>query len=274
MVLAVVFSSFANRFYVKAAQKNGGVAPAEERLPPAMVGAIAIPIGMFWFAWTAVPTSIHWISPVMAGAPFGFGLTLIFLAITNYLIDAYTIFAASVLAANTVLRSLFGAAFPLFTKDMYDALGVNWASSIPAFLALACVPAPFILYKYGSAIRKRCVYAAQAEAAMNEIRAKTAAVAPDDDEPILSIDSESLRSSVEQQQKERPKFEAIRPAVKARTESAGRMSLSLKRTRSGSMAEAAKYDASPYDIDRVNTHDNVTGLELGLTRTKTRETRA
>lgn len=33
----------------------------------------------------------------------------------NYLIDSYVIYAASALAANSVLRSLFGAAFPLFT---------------------------------------------------------------------------------------------------------------------------------------------------------------
>lgn len=83
----------------------------------------------------------------MAGAPFGFGMVLIFLGIMNYLIDSYTIFAASVLAANSVLRSLFGAAFPLFTTQMYDALGIHWASSIPAFLALICVPFPFLFYK-------------------------------------------------------------------------------------------------------------------------------
>jgi hypothetical protein len=45
------------------------------------------------------------------------------LGVMNYLIDAYTIFAASVLAANSVLRSCFGAAFPLFTTQMYASLG-------------------------------------------------------------------------------------------------------------------------------------------------------
>ncbi|KAI4151228.1 MAG: hypothetical protein LQ340_003613, partial [Diploschistes diacapsis] len=73
----------------------------------------------------------------------------------NYLIDAYTIYAASVLAANSVLRSLFGFAFPLFTNQMYTRLGIHWASSVPAFLALACVPAPFLFYRYGGAIRRR-----------------------------------------------------------------------------------------------------------------------
>jgi hypothetical protein len=100
----------------------------------------------------------------MAGAPFGFGMVLVFLSIMNYLIDAYLIYAASVLAANSVLRSLFGAAFPLFTSYMYADLGIHWASSIPAFLALACVPFPFLFYKYGAAIRMRCKFAAEAAA--------------------------------------------------------------------------------------------------------------
>lgn len=52
-------------------------------------------------------------------------MVLIFLGIMNYLIDSYTIFAASVLAANSVLRSLFGAAFPLFTTQMYANLGIQ-----------------------------------------------------------------------------------------------------------------------------------------------------
>lgn len=47
---------------------------------------------------------------------------------------------------------------------MYNGLGIHWASSIPAFLALACVPFPFLFYKYGAAIRKRCKFAAEADA--------------------------------------------------------------------------------------------------------------
>lgn len=60
---------------------------------------------------------------IAAGAPFGFGLVLVFLSVFNYLIDAYTIYSASVLAANSALRSLFGAAFPLFTSYLYSGLG-------------------------------------------------------------------------------------------------------------------------------------------------------
>jgi hypothetical protein len=162
MIAAVIYSIWDNKRYNKAIEaSDSGIAAPEARLPPALVGSIAMPIGLFWFAWTNSP-SIHWIVSIMAGAPFGFGMVLVFLSIMNYLIDAYLIYAASVLAANSVLRSLFGAAFPLFTSYMYADLGIHWASSIPAFLALACVPFPFFFYKYGAAIRQRCKFAAEA----------------------------------------------------------------------------------------------------------------
>lgn len=66
------------------------------------------------------------------------------------------------MAANSILRSLFGAAFPLFTVDMYHNLGVHWASAVPGFIALACFPFPILFYKYGAVIRRKCKYSAQA----------------------------------------------------------------------------------------------------------------
>lgn len=82
-------------------------------------------------------------------------------------------FAASVLAANAVLRSLFGAAFPLFTDQMYENLGIHWAASVPAFLALACIPFPLVLYKFGPRIRARCKFAAEAARVLEEMRAES-----------------------------------------------------------------------------------------------------
>ncbi len=161
MVCAVTYTIIDNRRYVRVAAENGGLAPPETRLLPAIVGAVAIPIGLFWFAWTNQP-SLHWIVCELATIPFGFGMVLMFLACMNYLVDSYLIYAASVLAASSVLRSIFGAVFPLFTKDMYADLGIHWASTIPAFLALACLPFPILFYKYGADIRKQCKYAAEA----------------------------------------------------------------------------------------------------------------
>ncbi|EXJ87410.1 hypothetical protein A1O3_04370 [Capronia epimyces CBS 606.96] len=169
MLTGVVYSIFDNKRYARIEEENDGEAPPEARLPPAAVGAVALPIGLFWFAWTNSP-SIHWIVSIIGTVPFGFGMVLVFLGCMNYLIDAYTVYAASVLAANSVLRSLFGASFPLFTTYMYQNLGIHWASSIPAFLALACTPFPFIFYKYGKPIRLKCKYAGQAHDIMVQMR--------------------------------------------------------------------------------------------------------
>ncbi|KAE8445764.1 hypothetical protein EG329_012822 [Mollisiaceae sp. DMI_Dod_QoI] len=161
MLSAVVYSTWDDRRYRRIVDQSNGSAPPEVRLPPGLVGSIALPVGMFWFAWTNSP-SIHWMVSILAGVPFGFGMLVVFLSVLNYLIDAYTIYAASVLAANSVFRSMFGAIFPLFTTYMYHNLGIHWASSIPAFLALGCIPFPFLFYKYGAQIRSRCKYAAEA----------------------------------------------------------------------------------------------------------------
>jgi len=169
IILATIYTILDNKRYNHTAKNSdGGRAPPEARLPPAIVGSICLPVGLFWFAWTNSP-SIHWIVSIIASVPFGFGMVAIFVAVFNYLIDAYTINAASVLAANMVLRYIFGAVFPLFTTQMYNRLGIHWATCIPAFLTLVCVPFPFLFYKYGANIRKRCKFAAEAQ----EIRPQT-----------------------------------------------------------------------------------------------------
>jgi hypothetical protein len=73
--------------------------------------------------------------------------------ISSYLIDAFTIHSASALAANTVLRSLFGAFLPLVGPPMYETLGLGWGNSLLGFIALAMSPIPLLFWKYGERIR-------------------------------------------------------------------------------------------------------------------------
>ncbi|KKF96896.1 putative MFS-type transporter [Ceratocystis platani] len=167
MMSGAMYYLWDNRRYMAIVNARGAARP-EDRLPPAIIGSFLIPIGMFWFAWTNSP-SIHWISCVMGGGVFAAGLVLVFLSMLNYLVDSYVIYAASVLAANSVLRSLFGTAFPLFTTYMYADLGIHWASSIPGFLALACLPCPLLFYKYGESIRLKCKFAAEADAFLKKL---------------------------------------------------------------------------------------------------------
>ncbi|KAL2817059.1 major facilitator superfamily domain-containing protein [Aspergillus cavernicola] len=174
MILGVLYTIPDNMRYLRTVDRHGGCAPPEARLPPVILASICIPTGLFWFAWTNDP-SIHWVASIAAGAPFGFGVVLVYLGTMSYLIDSYTIFAASVLAANAILRSIFGAVFPLFTTYMYNTLGIHWASSIPAFLALLCMPFPFLFYRYGESVRARCTYTAQSKAYMEKIHNSTKA---------------------------------------------------------------------------------------------------
>jgi hypothetical protein len=68
-------------------------------------------------------------------------------------VDAFTAYAASALAASTVLRSIFGATFPLFALQMYDTLGLGWGNSLLAFIAVAMLPIPPLLFYYGERLR-------------------------------------------------------------------------------------------------------------------------
>ncbi|CAF1239592.1 unnamed protein product [Adineta ricciae] len=161
VIIAVLYCILDNRRYIKLTQANvSHRVPPETRLPPAIVGAIALPISLFWFAWTNYP-SMHFIISTSACVPFGFGIVLVFVAIINYLVDSYMIYAASALAANSILRSLFGAAFPLFTTKMFHNIGIHWAVSVPAFAALLCIPLPYLFWKYGSFARQRSKYASE-----------------------------------------------------------------------------------------------------------------
>ncbi|KAH8986413.1 putative caffeine resistance protein 5 [Lactarius hatsudake] len=84
---------------------------------------------------------------------FGMAALLLFNAVLNYLADAYPSYATSVLAGNDFIRSMFGAAFPLFAGAMYRNLGDGWASTLLALLACAFIPIPILLYKYGEKVR-------------------------------------------------------------------------------------------------------------------------
>lgn len=156
MAIATIGSPYINRIYSHYVIRLGGHHP-EARLPHLIFLSWLIPISLFWFAWTAPPPTA-WISGILAGIPFGIGLVTLFLGITSYLTDCYGIYAASALAANAVLRSLFGAFFPLFARQLYERLGTSWATSLLGFLAVAMAPLPWVFYNYGPQLRALSKY--------------------------------------------------------------------------------------------------------------------
>jgi MFS family permease len=197
-VLTTIF--FSNPRYIKTITARGHPLP-EDRLPPAIWGGVVIVIGLAGFAATDGP-NVHWIAPIIFGVPFGLGMVVLFLATMGYLVDTYTVYAASVLAANSVLRSLFGAAFPLFTRAMYGKLGIHWAAALPGFLAFVCMPFPFLFYKYGAQIRAKGKYAAEAAAIFAQImaarKAAMAGLTGDDEQDVGMTALERVRSVEEE----------------------------------------------------------------------------
>lgn len=152
------FSLFDNTLYRRECIRVRGVPAPEHRLYTAMLGSIMLPIGLFWFAWTPRIT-VHWIVPVLAGVPFGWGTLGIFISSTAYLVEVYQVTnSASAIAANGILRYTLGAAFPLFTIQLYTSLGIHWAGSIFAFLSLCLTPVPWIFFWKGKLLRAKSSY--------------------------------------------------------------------------------------------------------------------
>ncbi|KKA26691.1 hypothetical protein TD95_001630 [Thielaviopsis punctulata] len=170
IVATAMFGVFTNRVEGHAA-KLGRPPRPELRLLSACVGSILLPASLFWYAWE-VHVGGKWAAEVASGILFGWGAFSIFLSIIIYQVEffgaesgasaiATLCLAANLnslipaLAANGVIRYIMGAVFPLFTVQMYENLGVHWAGSTFAFLAVGMIPIPFLLYRFGEKLRKR-----------------------------------------------------------------------------------------------------------------------
>ena len=122
----------------------------EYRLRPLPVGAVLLPVGLFIYGWTA-EYHTHWIAPVsnsislslalghflsllhilvgtsltltvqkiIGTAVMGVANIIIFMGLNLALVDTFTIYAASALAANTVVRSVAGAVLPVSVAPIY-----------------------------------------------------------------------------------------------------------------------------------------------------------
>ncbi|KAF1841382.1 putative MFS multidrug transporter [Cucurbitaria berberidis CBS 394.84] len=146
--------------YRRLKKRNNGVGKPEFRVPLMVPASLLVPIGLFLYGWSAQKHT-HWIVPNIGACIFCGGVIVGFQCIQTYLVDSYTRYAASAIAAATVLRSLAGFGFPLFAPAMYRALDFGWGNSLLGFVAIALgVPAPFMLWKFGATLRAKSKFAA------------------------------------------------------------------------------------------------------------------
>lgn len=156
----LVTANFSDRIYQRAVAKGEG--RPEKRLHWSMIlpGSLLIPAGLFIYGWTAYE-QVHWIAPMIGSSVMSVGSIIITMSIQTYLVDAFPANAASVSAANTVLRSILGALLPLCGLDLYDAIGLGWGNSLLGFIALALAPVPVCLGIFGDRLRTNPKFAIQ-----------------------------------------------------------------------------------------------------------------
>ena len=167
---AGLLNIYNNKQYFKQYRANGDRAVPEARLPPMMIGGVLFAIGLFLFGCeicvsnhhvthvltqrtgSSDPNINYW--PSIIGIFFtGIGFTAIFQASLNYLVDTFTRYSASAVAANMFLRAMFAGAFPLFVGPMYHNIGVDWGNTIFGCFAVILIPVPFLFSKWGRSIR-------------------------------------------------------------------------------------------------------------------------
>jgi MFS family permease len=141
---------YQDHLYTKNFTKRG----PEARLYAACAAAILFPIGCFIYAWTSYP-DVSIAGPIVGITALMTAVYTIYLAVFNYLADAYLVYASSALAAQSFARNMFGFAFPLFVTPMYHNLGYTWASTLVALIGAVLGAVPFVLFIYGHKIRAK-----------------------------------------------------------------------------------------------------------------------
>ncbi|KAE8135383.1 major facilitator superfamily domain-containing protein [Aspergillus pseudotamarii] len=150
---------FADKIYQRLRAKNNGQPKPEFRLPMLCAVAVVVPIGLFWYGWSA-RTSIHWIMPNIGAAIYSGATVVQLVCVQGYLIDAYQVYAASAMASVMVLRNLLGFGLPLVAPSLYGNLGFAWGNTLLACVAVVIgIPAPLLLWYYGEELRGLSTYA-------------------------------------------------------------------------------------------------------------------
>ncbi|KAI0040027.1 MFS general substrate transporter [Auriscalpium vulgare] len=157
MLIGLTTTPYGNMRF-RAYEKDHGPPPPEYRLKQGQLGGVLVAISLFCVAFTTYP-HVHWIVPIVASIPFGTGIYCSFVSSFTYLVVAYRPIAASAMASNTAMRTIFAAAFPLFAPAMYHRLGTVGATALLAGLTTIMAPLPFVFYKFGARLRSQSEFA-------------------------------------------------------------------------------------------------------------------
>ncbi len=142
-------------------RKHGHVLLPEHKLAGFWIGSGVLAAALWVFAWTIPPIvqNVHWIISVLALVLIGYALNEIDYVLGGYLADSYLSYAASGLAALSLIRALLSAILPLISSPMFSQLGANVAASVLATVATLFCLVPPLFSCFGETIRARSKFA-------------------------------------------------------------------------------------------------------------------
>lgn len=88
-----------------------------------------------------------------------FGTYFIAQSILLYLPNIYPKYAASIFSANSLSRSLFAFAAVLFSRPMFEGIGIDGGVSLLGGSTVVCSVLMFALWKWGKLLRQRSRFA-------------------------------------------------------------------------------------------------------------------
>lgn len=141
------------------ARDRGWIRPEpESNLYMSMIGAPAIPIGLFWMGWTSYAAVSIW-SPIISSSVFGFGVVCVFVSAYQYVAAAYEYHPGSALASLQMFRLCAAGIMAVVADIMYAKLGPHWTLTVLGGIATFFLPVPYLLYIWGYKVRRLSRYA-------------------------------------------------------------------------------------------------------------------
>jgi DHA1 family multidrug resistance protein-like MFS transporter len=149
----LTYNLYIHRVYTPKAQ-SGGLAKPENVLAPALFACFGPSIGLFLFGWAARP-NVHWIVPTIGIVIYPGCVFILMQCVFLYVPACYPHYAASVFAATDFTRSAFACGAVMFSRPLYENLGIGPGCSVLAGLTVGCGIGIHVLYRYGETLRLR-----------------------------------------------------------------------------------------------------------------------
>ncbi|TGO73635.1 hypothetical protein BELL_0345g00090 [Botrytis elliptica] len=139
--------------YRSLSNKNNNHGRPEFRVPYSMVGAILLPIGLFWYGWVAKVTG-PWAVVDIGASVFTPGSMVFSQGLLAYELDEFGKYGAWANAASRVGSNSMGFILPTFGPQLYEKLGFGWGNSLLDFIWIVSGgPICFVLYYWGERIQ-------------------------------------------------------------------------------------------------------------------------